>query len=137
MINFKPRGSMHDKRIRYQYYPAERGTMVKLTIAHRDGGRNYFSGANEKRGIEISLSTIEVSESGTSGVTMESYNPMDEGNGRLLLLEMPRYSAKKLEQIVELFDEKAPEISALWSIDRNLTITRIQSILAGDARIAA
>lgn len=137
MTNFKPRGSMRDNRVRYQYYPVESGRMVKLTISHRDGGMNYFSGASEARGIEMSLSTIEVSESGTSGIKMETMTPMDDSNGRILLLELARYSAKKLEQMVELFDEHAPEISTLWSIDRALTISKIRSIVAGNARLAA
>jgi len=136
MTNFKPRGSMHDKRLRYQYYPAKSGQMVKLSIHHRDGGRNYFSGANEARGIEMSISTIEVSES-SNGVYMESSTPMDDSNGRILLLEMPRYSAKKLEQTVDLFDAHAPEISALWATDRAMAIAKIRSIVAGDARLAA
>jgi len=136
MNNFKPRGSMHDKRLRYHYYPAASGLMVKLSIHHRDGGRNYFSGANEARGIEMSISTIEVSQS-SPGIMMESSKPMEDGNGRILLAEMPRYSAKKLEQTVELFDRHAPEISALWSVDRSLAIAKIRSIVAGDARLAA
>lgn len=137
MTNFKPKGSMHDNRLRYQYYPVESGRMVKLSIHHRDGGRNYFSGANEARGIEMAISTIEIADSGVSGIRMESMSPMDDGNGRILLLELPRYSAKKLEQMVRLFDEHAPEISALWSVDRSLAFARIQSIAAGDARLAA
>lgn len=136
MTNFKPRGSMHDKRLRYQYYPAKSGRMVKLSIHHRDGGRNYFSGANEARGIEMSISTIEVSES-SNGVYVESSTPMDDSNGRILLLEMPRYSAKKLKQTVDLFDAHAPEISALWATDRAMAIAKIRSIVAGDARLAA
>lgn len=137
MTNFKPRGSMHDKRIRYQYYPAESGMMVKLSIHHRDGGRNYFSGAVEARGIEMTITTIELGASGTPGVTVESSRPMEDGNGRVLLEETARYSDKKIKAMVERFDAHAPEISAMWSIDRAATIEMIRSVVSGEARLAA
>lgn len=137
MDNFKARGSMHDKRLRYNYHPAENGRMVKLTISHRDGGRNYFSGAVEARGIEMSITTVSIADSGVSGVRVETSTPMDDCNGRVLLAELPRYSAKKLEQMVELFDEHAPEISALWPVDRALALAKIRAIVAGEARLAA
>lgn len=136
MTNFKPRGSLHDKRLRYQYYPAESGLMVKLSIHHRDGGRNYFSGAVEARGIEMSITTVECSSTG-NGVTVESSRPMEDGNGRVLLAEMARYSDKKLREMVERFDARAPEISATWSVDRAATIEMIRAIATDQHLLAA
>jgi hypothetical protein len=116
MQNFKIRQS-RDGRARYLYYPAESGRMVKLEVSHRDGGMNYFSGRTEKRGIEIVITTIELSDQGR-GMTMESSTPMNDENGRMMLVETPRYSARKLEKIATAIDARAPEISATWSADR-------------------
>ena len=137
MENFKARGSMRDKRLRYQYYPARNGMMVKLDIHHRDGGRNYFSGAMEARGIEMTISTVEIEASGTAGVTVEMSDPMGDGNGRILLAEVPRYSDKKLKSVVELFDGHARRICDMWAEDRDGTIALIRSVAAGEARLAA
>lgn len=132
MKNFEIRHSQRDTRVRYVFYPAAKGRMVKLSVHHRDGGQNYFSGGVETRGIEISLSTIELANSGfSSGGMMETSMPMSEENGRLLIVESPRYSAKKLEAIVELLDDHASEICAMWSVDRNGTVDLIRSITQG------
>lgn len=129
MQNFEIRRSMRDKRARYLYYPTASGRMVKLAIDHRDGGRNYFSGGTESRGIEMVITTVEVAEG------VETFSPFDNVNGRMLLMETARYSEKKIREMAELFDEHAPNISASWSVDRQGTLALIRSIVSG--KIAA
>lgn len=118
MDNFKAKTYDKGKRTKFVYYPAESGKMIKISISHRDGGQNYFSGGNEKRGVEVSISQIELSDSGVRGIMMESIMPFDDVNGRLLVLETARFSQKKVEAVAEAFDAKAPEISRLWTEDR-------------------
>ncbi len=117
MKNFKPRHNRRENRTRYEYLPAESGEMVKLAVSHRDGGRNYFSGADETRGVEIVVTHVTLCESGTPGVRIENSTPMSSGNGRLLVLETARYGAKKVESVARVFDERAPELVRLWKED--------------------
>lgn len=117
MNNFKARHNAHKNRTRFEYHPAKTGEMVKLSISHRDGGRNYFSGADEKRGVEIVITHVSIGESGTPGVSIESSTPMSSGNSRLLVLETARYSSKKVEAVAKAFDDQAPELSRLWKED--------------------
>lgn len=116
MNNFKAHQNSNNNRTRYHYYPADQGQMIKLTIDYRDGGMNYFSGKVEKRGFEIAITSVMVGGS-IGGAMMEQSAPFADINGRLLLLEAKRYNAAKIEKIANLFDEKAPELSRLWTED--------------------
>ena len=116
MNNFKAHHNSNNNRTRYHYYPADQGQMIKLTIDYRDGGMNYFSGKVEKRGFEIAITSVMVGGS-IGGAMMEQSAPFADINGRLLLLEAKRYNAAKIEKIANLFDEKAPELSRLWTED--------------------
>lgn len=126
MQNFKVRGSAHNNRVRYQFYPATEGEMVKLDIHHRDGGTNMFSYKHEAKGIEISITQVKVQKVG-NGMISEQSAPMADGNCRLLIAELGRYNAKKLEKVALAFDEAAPEISKLWTEDRDMAIDMIRT----------
>lgn len=113
MQNFKERTSHEGKRKRYVYYPATSGSMIKLEIAHADGGANYFSGGSSKRGIVVMATRIELSDAG-NGVMMESCNMFDDVGDKMTVVELARYNGKKIEIVAETFDANAPDISALW-----------------------
>lgn len=125
MKHFKPRGSGHNNRVRYVYHSAETGKMVKISISHRDGGMNYFSGGTEKRGIEVSVATVEISER-TAGSFVETSRPMEDGNARYLIAETPRYNKAKLERIASAMDAELPTLAKTWEDDltagRNLLV---------------
>ena len=136
MQNFKPRGNMHDKRTRYLFYPANEGQMVKLDIHHRDGGVNFASYKQEARGIEIGITVINVGKA-EGGVVFEQYSPMSDCNGRFLIVEQGRYSAKKLAKVVEAFDDAAPEICKLWMEDRQMAFDMVRTTAAVAAEAVA
>lgn len=117
MENFAAKQTNKGKRTRYAYYPGEEGRMIKISISFRDGGQNHFHGSQEKRGIEVGISEVTL-ERQPSGIVMEGFSPFDDVNGRLLVLELPRYSPKKIESVARTFDAVAPEISRLWAQDR-------------------
>jgi len=126
MQNFEIRHSKRYNRASYAYYPADTAQMMKLEIDHRDGGLNYSSGSNEQRGIEMVMTKINVVEG------LETYSPFDGVNGRILLTPTARYSARKIQEMAELMDGHAPEISAMWKVDRNAAIRLIGSIVSGE-----
>lgn len=132
MNNFKAKRYKDGKRIRYVHYSGEEGRVMKLTISHRDGGMNYFSSRTEKRGIEIGITEVELSRMGDH--VMESSTPMDEVNGRLLVLELPRYSASKVEAVTRQFDAHAPEIARLWRQDNEAARTLLFATAEDAAR---
>lgn len=117
MQNLKQRTSRHDKRERYVYYPRTSGRMAKVEIHHRDGGMNYFSGGTEKRGIEVSVSVVEIGASGNSGCMVESYSPMADCNARFLVTETARYNKGKLERIAAAMDADMPKLAETWEQD--------------------
>lgn len=136
MSIFEERTSRDGKRKRFVYYPAESGPMIKLEISHREGGRNYFSGANEKRGIEIMASQIEVGDGG-NGVMMETSMMVDNVSLRLLVLETPRYNAKKLEIVASTFEANAAEISAKLVANRKEALELLQQTATAAAANAS
>ena len=124
MNNFKPRPMREGKRMRFSYYPAETGKMIKIEISHRDGGQNYFSGQTEVRGVQVIVSEVEIGSMG--GTRIETTAPMSNVNARLLIAEMPRYSEKKLAAIAQAFDPLVPQISAAWANDQQAGLRLLQ-----------
>lgn len=132
MRNFQERGNVRNSRKDFVFLPAEEGRMVKMTISFRDGGMNMFDYKNEARGIQLVVTVVNVTN--YPGGRMEQSSPMSDTNFRVLLQPLGRYNKKKMDEMVDSFDDFAPEFARLWLEDdtryeaRELLIEKLKEV---------
>lgn len=76
-----------------KYRDAKLGKIYEVEVYYSLGGMNYFSGGYNRRGVYVSITPKEVSETGTSQILLSDPN---QSGMKMLLQEMPRKSKKTL-----------------------------------------
>jgi hypothetical protein len=84
-----------------------------IKAEHRAGGRNWFNGEIEQRGIEVSLSTKEIEDLG-NGMISTRYCPTDSMNFRFLVHEYKRMNQKKIEKVNNYIEKNIDFIYDLY-----------------------
>jgi len=88
---------------------------VKASVSFQKGGRNWYNGANEKKGYYLHLIPVERSEV-SNGFISES---MILGEGfKYLLLEVNRQSEKRFKTALLIADEHKDRLIAKATNDK-------------------
>jgi len=91
-----------------RYRKLEGDLHAKIEVCYSIGGRNFFDGSMERRGIYIFFTTVE------KGKCCESYRPMSSKNFKILAVELNRFSNKKQQMIVDWVQAHKDELFDLY-----------------------
>lgn len=87
---------------------------IKIEVEYVMGGMNYFSGNSYKRGYRVNATPVLLSD-GESGLRSESYTIMGDQRscgGYVFIEEAPRFNARRLRELAELYDADVPAMAA-------------------------
>lgn len=91
-----------------KYINIKENNFLKIKVSHRAGGDNVFHGTTEKRGVQVSFTSIE------KDGYVERFVPMDGVNFRILALEYKRKSQKKIKLVEDFVEKNTKELFELW-----------------------
>jgi hypothetical protein len=86
----------------------ENNEYLEITVRHRVGGINHFSGKEEKRGVEVSFTHV------IKDGCIHRSKPMDKRNFRILVFKYKRKSQKKIEAVSAYMTSNIEKIFELW-----------------------
>jgi len=104
------------------YHQIKESEYAKIEVSYSLGGRDYFTGNNERRGIYVFFMTVEKSKTG------ESYRPFASGNFKILAVELNRFSKKKMQAIVDWVRSNEEQLFQLYL---NQDKTRLFEMVTG------
>lgn len=87
----------------YRYRDQPTGNVVEVKVYYSKGGMNYFTGTVERRGVYVSVTPLTVDGAVVGYTAFSGY--------KLFVLELGRYSPRKVEQIATQLDDHAPRIA--------------------------
>lgn len=122
MTNFKL------SREDFRYQDAERGDVIRLEVSYDIGG-------NKTRGLYVVVTSINIKEN-ERGFISESFALFSAGF-RVFIEPLKRKNPKALAGLAEKLDPLAPEIVALFKVDRDAAKQKIKDIcgcVVGGAR---
>jgi hypothetical protein len=110
LVNFKER-TFERRNSEYRFRPREIGHMAEVTVDYEIGGWTLGGSRTLRRGISIKVGPVELTENGGTCYTIHVGG---RSTLEVFVIELARYSAKKMLEIAVQLDPHAPEISRLF-----------------------
>lgn len=110
MINFKP------YRDGFVYNSVEEGKGTRIEIYYSKGGANYFSGGNDRRGIYVSMTPVELEKRISMDGTPYISSTMCLTSGiRAMIVSLSRLDRKAVARAAENLDAIVPAAAAAFT----------------------
>ena len=98
-------------------------TVVDADVHYRLGGTNIWSGAQEARGVELSMSVKEIG----GGFESQRLGRDSRRSGlRAFVLPLARNNPKQVARVAEALDDLAPAICAAWMDEHDRAKTMLR-----------
>lgn len=121
MHNFHP-----TRQGEYMYRTGDEGEVVEVRVYHAAGGRNWFNGGVEPRGVYVSITPKELERTETGFSVARQLL----GSGiKFFAVETTRKSPKKIKQVAELLDPHVAELAGRWRAEEQMTNVKMHDLV--------
>jgi hypothetical protein len=120
LVQFKER-TYERRNSDYLFRPRQIGHMAEVKVHYDLGDMNVLCGRKEKRGISVKVGPVEL----TGHSVCYTIHVGGRSTLEVFVMELARYSAKKMLDVANELDPYAPEIARLFEAGEYVACDRL------------